>query len=276
MQPKKSLGQNFFCNKHLAQKIVNTALEPNPDFIIEIGPGTGSFSQLFQEKIAPSKIVAIEKDDKIAKSWDKYYPDIKLVHGDVLKTDLVDLIKQYSPSKTKTVTIFGSLPFNISKRIIKNSLIAFSMNPDLSFQTNLYYIIQKEVAQKYRKWHNNVNSLALLTKAIADFKSYFYINPECFRPKPKVESAYVRFSPNSIFSQHFSDLDHENLIKKYEKFSSFIHHCFANPRKTLFNNLKIKVKNEVLIRSLSTSLLSKRPHELSLDNYLDIFKRVYE
>jgi len=45
MKRKKSLGQNFFINKNLSKQIVELVLKENPDIIVEIGPGTGSFTK---------------------------------------------------------------------------------------------------------------------------------------------------------------------------------------------------------------------------------------
>ncbi|MBD3329257.1 hypothetical protein GF357_02070 [Candidatus Dojkabacteria bacterium] len=274
MQPKKSLGQNFFCNKNLAQKIASTAVENNPEFLIEIGPGTGSFTQLFTQFLAPDKILGIEKDDEIAQKWDSHFQEIPLLHKDILKVDLGKLIckqrTRHMGNKTYTFSIFGSLPYNISKKIIRKILVELALNPEFSDKFTAYFIIQKEVAQKYQQWQNQVNSLALLTKVLSDVKTQFYINHECFRPRPKVESAFVKFTPNQLFINQYPDFTYSQLTRKYKDFHQFVLHCFSNPRKTLFNNLKSHVKDDVLIKTLNTRMLSKRPHELKLDEFLTI------
>ena len=51
IEPKRSLGQNFFVNENLAKKIVDTVLVENPELIVEIGPGHGYFSSLLQQGV---------------------------------------------------------------------------------------------------------------------------------------------------------------------------------------------------------------------------------
>ena len=62
---KKSLGQNFFINNTLADKIVNY-VKSNSDSenIIEIGPGKGFFTDKLINNF--DKVYCIEKDDILA------------------------------------------------------------------------------------------------------------------------------------------------------------------------------------------------------------------
>lgn len=72
--------------------------------MIEIGPGIGALTQKIAEKAG--KVVAIEIDQRlipILKETLSFYDHIKLIHADVLKTNLNQLIieelKEYSSKK---------------------------------------------------------------------------------------------------------------------------------------------------------------------------------
>ena len=60
MIPKKSLGQNFFINEHLGEKIVNIVLEEKPKTVVEIGSGRGFFTGKIHKEI-PSVILYRER-----------------------------------------------------------------------------------------------------------------------------------------------------------------------------------------------------------------------
>jgi 16S rRNA (adenine1518-N6/adenine1519-N6)-dimethyltransferase len=241
---KKSLGQNFFVNKNLAVQITNTVLSEKPDILVEIGPGTGSFTQIFAEE--KLNIVAIEKDDTLAKDLKKSFPEIDVQNFDFLEWNLQKL----ENFKQKRVVFFGSLPYNASKPIIRKIITSEF------FRLPSYFIIQKEVAEKYTLKGDSYNQLSLYTSLFADVKKLFDISGDSFKPKPKVTSSFVKFSPN------------KKVVIDYVSFEKFLWTCFGQPRKTLKNNLKQRTFEKT---KLLESLLSKRPQHLSLDEYLYLF-----
>lgn len=241
---KKSLGQNFFVNENLGKQIIQYVENDNPDVIVEIGPGRGFFTKKLST-LAPN-IILVEKDDDLALQLQEEFSNINVLNEDFLDWDM----KKLEQFNKKRIVFFGSLPYNVSKPII-HKIISSPF-----FNSNSYFIIQKEVAEKYTSNIPNNNILSLKTQLFANIKKILDINPGSFLPRPKVNSSLVKLSP--ITSSY------ENI--NYEKFITFIEQCFKSPRKTLRNNLKgreINPKNE--------QLMSKRPSELTLDQYLDIF-----
>ena len=70
LKPKKSLGQNFLHDKNIIDKIIHASdIGPN-DEILEVGPGTGSLTELIISK-SPKKVVVIEKDKNLASILEK-------------------------------------------------------------------------------------------------------------------------------------------------------------------------------------------------------------
>jgi len=241
---KKSLGQNFFVNENLGEKIINFVKEENPEVVVEIGPGRGFFTQ----KLASftSNLILIEKDDVLSLELENQFPNATVVNIDFLDWDFNEL-EQF---KDKKIVFYGSLPYNVSKPIIH------MITSSKFFSNNCYFIIQKEVAEKYISKEPNNNILSLRTQLFAKSKKLMDINPGAFMPRPKVMSSVIRFSP---IPKPLIGLDEGKFVK-------FIENCFRSPRKTLRNNLK-----NISSRLQSEELLDKRPQELTLEQYIQIF-----
>lgn len=244
---KKSLGQNFFVNKNLSAQIADIVLREKPDVIVEIGPGQGVFTQIFiKESI---DLFAIEKDDNLSLELKHLYPSITVKNVDFLDWDFSEL----EPFKEKKITFFGSLPYNVSKKIIKKIITSEFFN------SPSFFIIQKEVAEKYCAKEPNNNYLSLSTTLYADTKKLFNISPESFKPRPNVNSTFIQFTPKTI------------PLENSQAFEKFLHNAFRQPRKTLKNNLG---RDYSFTKEDITPLLQERPQHLSLEQYLYLFNNV--
>ncbi len=248
VESKKSLGQNFFINKNLAKQISDTVVQESPDLIVEIGPGTGSFTQFLSQR--NFKLILVEKDNSLAESLTKNYPSAIVVNTDFLEWNFDELVEY----KEKRILFFGSLPYNVSKPIIKKII------ESKYFNTNSYFIIQKEVAQKYTTLEPNSSYLSVWTHFYATATRLLDISPESFKPRPRVNSSLVRFTPSEF-----------NPDINKEAFEKFLKVCFKQPRKTLRNNLKNSFAFE---NEKANELLSQRPQHLSLNEFLFLFSNI--
>lgn len=233
----KNLGQNFFVNKGLGKKIADIVSDTKIQSIIEIGPGEGFFTKLLSPNF--NSYAAIEKDDHLADNLQKQFKDITVVNIDFLDFNFENI--------TEKTTCFGSLPYNISKRIITKCIEDFDRF-DL-----MYFIIQKEVAQKYVGTAPNSSIISLTTSIFANVEILFHISPGSFVPQPKVTSSFIKITPN-------------NNLKKIEdpkKLIGIIKQAFGRPRKKLRNNLRN-------VTGIDEKLLNMRPQELSLEDYIKI------
>ena len=233
MIPKKSLGQNFFINEHLGEKIANIVLEEKPKTVVEIGSGRGFFTGKIHKEVPT--VICIEKDNNLAQGLGDTDKTLTIYNEDFLDFDMRKL--------PTDILFFGSLPYNISKPIIRKIITS------KHFTRPAFFIIQKEVAEKYIAKEPDNNLLSLTTQIYALPKKLFNINSGAFRPKPKVTSALIKFTPIEKIS-----------VEK--EFEGFLKTAFVSPRKTLKNNLRVKD---------ITPLLLKRPSELTLDEYVKLF-----
>lgn len=239
MEAKRSLGQNFFINKNLGDYITNILAQNKDDSIIEIGPGMGFFTERLLN-IFPN-VIAIEKDIQLANSLTTTYPNLSVINKDFLEINFDEIIN-------KDTIFFGSLPFNVSKPIIRKII------ESKYFIKQSFFIVQKEVAEKYL-YKQPYSVLSLSTAIYASCKKILDISPDSFRPKPNVNSGLISFIPNNRKIDNKKDI--EELIKL----------SFRQPRKNINNNLK-GTRFEKIIDKYKTL----RPQQLSLDDYIQIYK----
>ena len=110
MKIKKSLGQNFFVNENLGNYIINILANSNCTSVVEIGPGLGFFTEKLVKKF--KNVTVIEKDKEIAQNLKFQFPKVLVINNDFLDINLDTIADE-------NTTFFGSLPFNVSKKIIK-------------------------------------------------------------------------------------------------------------------------------------------------------------
>ena len=237
MKAKKSLGQNFFINENLGKYILDRIVHDNIDTVVEIGPGLGFFTKKLIERF--KNVIVIEKDFELAQNLQTEFPEITVLNKDFLDINLKNLVNG-------NVIYFGSLPYNVSKPIIREIIT------DPTFIHGAYFIVQKEVAEKYL-YKRPYNILSLTTNIYANVKKEFDISPASFRPQPKVTSSFISFTKKIV-----PDTD----VKKLEE---LIKTAFKQPRKNLRNNLKgTEYANKI------GEYAEKRPAELSLEEYISL------
>ena len=239
MKAKKSLGQNFFVNENLGNYIVDILSNSNCTSVVEIGPGLGFFTEKLIKKF--KNVIVIEKDKEIAQNLKFQFPKVLVINNDFLDINLDTIADE-------NTTFFGSLPFNVSKKIIKKIVESrYFTNPS-------FFIIQKEVAEKYL-YKQPYSILSLTTAIYADCKKVFDISPDSFRPKPHVTSSFISFSPT------------EREIDNKEDIANLIKLSFRQPRKNILNNLK-----GTRFEKGTQEFKNLRPEQLSLDDYIKLYK----
>ena len=144
IKANKSLGQNFLIREDIIKTIVESSQIKKQDLVIEIGPGLGTLTKYLLEKAG--KVVAIELDEKMERILkDRFlcYKNFELLHQDVLKVDLKELIKKEKKNDTiKEVKIVANLPYYITTPIIMKLL-----EEELPLES-ITVMIQKEVADR--------------------------------------------------------------------------------------------------------------------------------
>ena len=97
---QKKFGQNFLIDGNIVEKIVREAGVTKDDFVLEIGPGIGTMTQILCENAR--EVVAVEIDTKlipILKDTLSGYDNVVVINEDVLKLDINQLAKERNGTK---------------------------------------------------------------------------------------------------------------------------------------------------------------------------------
>ncbi len=252
IKAKKSLGQNFLIDKNIINKIVNT-INVKDKNILEIGPGTGNLTSSLLEK-SPKKFYVIEKDVQLSlKLKEKFQDKLIIINDDILNINEKLICNQ-------ELIVFGNLPYNISTEILCKWILNLD-NQNLWF-SNLVLMFQKEVADRIvSKFQSpNYGRLSILAKWRLEINKITDIKPNCFSPRPKVDSSLLFFSPKKKFIPF-------NNPKNLEKITRVFFNHRRKMIKRSFN--KLFPKDEELLKKLQISL-DLRPHNLDFDTYYNL------
>ena len=254
IRPKKSLGQNFLSDKNVIKSIVEIGNIKNNNAILEIGPGTGNLTEFILKK-KPKNFFVIEKDCNLVKFlYEKFDNKINIINKDVLNFELNAISKE-------KIIVYGNLPYNISTEILIKWI---TDNKKFESCKKLILMFQKEVADRIIAKTNSKNygRLSIISNWRMDVKKEFDINPNCFFPKPKVDSTLLSFEPKK---KYFNLKNPNNLEKITRVFFNQRRKMIKNPLKQIFKNPYIIVQK----LKLDTNL---RPQNLSPLNYFEITK----
>lgn len=231
-------------------------------YILEIGPGSGVVTEAVCKQLLPFAhllityevvdidLEAIQTTTETIKNLD-LPKRIKMLytHEDVLKHKIESI------TKFDFVFIFGSLPYNVSKKIV-NAAKHISMElktPTVMLPSR--FVIQLEVAEDYI---SKAPSAAFLGTDLALYSIYRKITkrlpPGSFFPPPKVDSAILEVGWKVI-----PPVEHE----KTTQISKIIRQGFIAKRKVIASVFKKRIKPEKLTPTIE-QLLHMRAHEVSL------------
>lgn len=254
---KRSLGQNFLKDQKIINLIAEIGNVNSKDIVIEVGPGTGNLTEKILEK-KPKDFILIEKDQRLANYLSKKFGDkIKIFNEDMLKFSYENYYK-------KNLIIFGNLPYNISTQILAKWIKIKELD---KFCKKLVLMFQKEVADRIIAKNNtrNYGRLSILSNWKMDIEKIIDVEPDSFKPAPKVKSTLLVFTPKKKF---FELKDPTNLEHVTNIFFSQRRKMIKKPLKFLFRDFQ----NIAEILSLNLNL---RPQNLNDVTYYKISK-LYE
>lgn len=217
IKPKKSLGQNFLVEATGLRKVIDAAAVQPEDQILEIGPGLGSLTVLLAQSAHSVVAVEIDKDLITAlREAVKPYPNVKLIHGDILKQKPEDL------GLEKGYLVVANIPYYISSAILRHLLTA-AQKP-----ARMVLTVQKEVAERVCARDGKHSLLSLSVHVFGKPRIAANISAGSFFPAPEVDSAVlvIELLPQPLIPEESLDL-----------FFTLAKASFRQKRKTLRNAL---------------------------------------
>lgn len=255
IHPKKSLGQNFLINPYISEQITSIIKELKPQTLMEIGPGLGSLTIPLSRLKIP--LTLVELDSKIAEFW-------RQKNFSVLEQNALQL---HSSQFSKSTVLAGSLPYQISNRLILQASIHWPPIQQMCF------MVQKETAERISS-SNKQKSYGFLSAAVQyswKIQKHFEVKISDFYPPPKVEGAVLTFKRKNILSPALAD---------------FIKECFQQKRKILLKKIKnmkdLKTPIPNTLKHIQRSFdslhipLTARAEELSVDQFVKLYKLLRE
>ena len=269
---KKSLGQNFLKDKAALKAIANAAEIGPEDLVIEIGPGQGALS----EYLAPlaGKLILIELDSDLIpylRAALIMRENAEIIQGDILKTDLNAIIKDWRKSMEPKLTeeagprqaaprvhVIGNLPYYITTPIIMKLL------EETSGIDDIVIMMQKEVAERLEAEPGShaYGAITLAVQYYAKAEKVADVPRTSFRPEPKVDSRVLRLDIRS---------EKPVALKSEKAFFDCVKAGFGQRRKTLLNALSagLPMEKDMAARLLREAGIDerRRAETLSMEEF---------
>lgn len=220
---QKKFGQNFLIDEGIVNKIVREASVTKDDFVLEIGPGIGTMTQLLCEQAGG--VAAVEIDTNlipILKETLAEYDNVTIINEDILKVDIKKLAEEKNGGKP--IKVVANLPYYITTPIIMG---LFESNVPID---SITVMVQKEVADRMQvgPGTKDYGALSLAVQYYSKPQVVINVPPECFIPRPNVGSAVIRLTR---YKEPPVKVKDEKLMFK------LIRASFNQRRKTLANGL---------------------------------------
>jgi 16S rRNA (adenine1518-N6/adenine1519-N6)-dimethyltransferase len=262
---RQKLGQHFLINEEVPEIMTKSLELVAGDTIIEVGPGHGELTQAIVAAIdagnlKDTKIVAIEKDPLLAEEVRQRFKDKPFF--EVIEADILEFLSSPEGKKLAkgTYKMVGNLPYYLTGHLLR-IISELEQRPALTI-----FMVQKEVAERMAAAPPDMNRLSASVQFWAEPQLLVKVPKEEFDPPPEVDSAVI------LLRLRKSAKGQDGTI-----FYETVREVFAQPRKTIFNNLRKAFANRNLSEEASLRLLKDaeidpkaRPQDLSLEKILGL------
>ncbi|XP_068634531.1 ribosomal RNA small subunit methyltransferase, chloroplastic isoform X3 [Aristolochia californica] len=266
--PRKSLGQHYMLDSSINEQLVGVAEVREGDVVLEIGPGTGSLTNVLLS--AGASVVAIEKwvQWRVSKISMKILQQLLLqvsFHLPLLKDPHMAMHVKDRFNDIGRLLVVSNLPFNISTDVVKQLL------PMGDIFSDVVLLLQDEAASRlvdaplgtpeYRPINIFVNFYS-----VPQYK--FKVPRANFFPQPNVDGAVVKFKLKQ-------SMDYPPVASP-KSFFSMVNSAFNGKRKMLRKSLQhICTPHEIesALQNLGLPITS-RPAELTLDDFVRLHNSI--
>lgn len=260
----KSLGQNFLINPAVCPKIAELGGADENHGIIEIGTGFGVLTAELCKRA--KKVVAIEIDKKLIPVLFETlseFDNLKIINEDILKVDLLKLIKEEFDGLT--VSVCANLPYYITSPIIMGLL-----EQRLPIES-ITVMVQREAAVRLCA-KMGTRECGAVTAAVNYYSSpqtLFQVSRGSFMPAPNVDSSVIRLD--------IKPQPPQNVISEKTLFA-LVKAGFSQRRKTLANPVSgafgIKKSDFIAILERLGLKPTARAEELTLEQFIALSNEI--
>ena len=224
-KPKKSLGQHFLIDETVLELILSAAELSPGEIVVEVGPGLGILTEALAKQGA--RVIAVELDARLVALLKKRltgFPDVRVVHADILKTIPRQLLRDSFPTSglVRGYKVIANLPYYITSPVLSHFLEA---QPRPS---RMVVMVQKEVGEAVAAAPGKMRLLSVKAQFYSRPAIVSYVSAASFYPPPKVNSVILRLD---VYSQPPIE------VSDVAGFFDIVMHGFSAPRKQIRNSL---------------------------------------
>jgi 16S rRNA (adenine1518-N6/adenine1519-N6)-dimethyltransferase len=196
LKPVKSQGQNFLIDANILGIILKTADLSAGDQVLEIGAGLGVLTEALAR--TARRVVTIEKDSRFSgflQSRFQPMPNIELIIADVMRLDLATFWK------SGINKLVANLPYSVGSAVLAD-IFKGDSRPDMIVVT-----LQAEVADRLAAGTDTADYGLLSIWGGLSYSTEIckVISPNCFLPRPEVQSAILRMKKREALTAEPSD-----------------------------------------------------------------------
>lgn len=227
LTPRHRYGQHFLIDLNLMRKLIAAADVQPDDVILEVGPGTGSLTELLLKR--GGRVVAVEVDhglQALLRERLGKHPRFTLVQADALAGKhrinplVLSILNKQQPGPEGARKLVANLPYQIATPLLMELLYAA---PSLA---RLTCTVQREVGERLAAEPKTeaYGPVSVIAQTLAQVELIAILPPSAFWPRPAVESIMLTLRPRPVDQV---EVDH------VADFVSFVQRGFGQRRKML-------------------------------------------
>jgi 16S rRNA (adenine1518-N6/adenine1519-N6)-dimethyltransferase len=214
------------------------------------------------------RLIATEFDRELARNLKQQFADsenVTIVEADFLSVTISELVASTSKADSERVKVIGNIPYYITSDIL---LRLFAQHEHVD---TVVLMLQKEVADRMvaEPHTRDYGLLTVTAQLFTNVERLLTLPPGAFSPPPQVHSSVLRMCVVPKAKQLGVDAN---------EFLDFCKLAFAQKRKTLFNNLRLRYEEGSLKVALAKTGVepSQRAEELTLEALARIYNELCE
>lgn len=272
--PRKSLGQHYMLNSVVNDQLAGVAGVTEGDLVLEIGPGTGSLTNVLLE--AGATVLAIEKDPHMAALVKERFAStdrLLVLEEDFTKSNvrshMLSLLesKSFSCANARRAKVVANIPFNISKDVVRQLL------PMGDIFSEVVLLLQDETALRLAEpslRSSEYRPINIFVNFYSDPEYKFQVPRSSFFPQPNVDAAVVTFKLKQPTGYP--------QVSSIKNFFSMVNAAFNGKRKMLrktLQHIRPSAEIEAALEKVGLSTTS-RPEELTMDDFVRLHNSIVE
>ncbi len=219
LRARKTYGQNFLTDVSVVARAADASHCEGA--VIEIGPGIGALTEQLAQRAGHVRCYEVDARllPVLAEEL-KDYANVEVRLEDFLECDLSASVRELK-DRWGSVSVCANLPYYVTTPIL------FKLFEGPSEIEWITVMVQKEVGDRFSANPGGSDYSALSAEAqyLYEVKKLFTVPGSAFTPPPKVDSVILQFH-------------RKEGVQCEEGLFELIRACFAQRRKTLYNNLK--------------------------------------